>query len=30
MSEQRALLDIRGLKKYFSTPRGLLHAVDDH
>ena len=29
MSEQRALLDIRGLKKYFSTPRGLLHAVDD-
>lgn len=29
MSEQRALLDIRGLKKYFSTPRGLLHALDD-
>ena len=29
MSEQRALLDIRCLKKYFSTPRGLLHAVDD-
>lgn len=29
MSEQKALLDVRGLKKYFSTPRGLLHAVDD-
>ena len=29
MSEQRALLDVRGLKKYFSTPRGMLHAVDD-
>ena len=29
MSDRRALLDIRGLKKYFSTPRGLLHAVDD-
>lgn len=29
MSEQKALLDVRGLKKYFGTPRGLLHAVDD-
>lgn len=29
MSEQKALLDVRGLKKFFSTPRGLLHAVDD-
>ncbi len=24
-----ALLEVRGLKKYFSTPKGLLHAVDD-
>ncbi len=23
------LLDVHGLKKYFQTPRGLLHAVDD-
>lgn len=23
------LLDVRNLKKYFSTPRGMLHAVDD-
>lgn len=24
-----ALLEVKGLKKYFKTPRGLLHAVDD-
>ena len=24
-----ALLEMKRLKKYFSTPRGLLHAVDD-
>ena len=24
-----ALLEVRGLKKYFSTPKGMLHAVDD-
>ena len=24
-----ALVEIKGLKKYFETPRGLLHAVDD-
>ena len=29
MSEQKALLEVKGLKKYFNTPRGLLHAVDD-
>ena len=29
MSEQKALLEVKGLKKYFSTPRGMLHAVDD-
>lgn len=23
------LLDVRGLKKYFKTPKGMLHAVDD-
>ena len=23
------LLDVQHLKKYFSTPRGMLHAVDD-
>ena len=27
MSE--VLLDVKGLKKYFPTKRGLLHAVDD-
>lgn len=26
---QQALLDIRNLKKYFSVPKGQLHAVDD-
>lgn len=25
----KALVETRGLKKYFNTPRGLLHAVDD-
>ena len=29
MSEKKALLEVKGLKKYFSTPRGMLHAVDD-
>lgn len=29
MSEKQALIDVRNLKKYFKTPRGLLHAVDD-
>ncbi|WP_458863541.1 ABC transporter ATP-binding protein [Acidaminobacterium chupaoyuni] len=29
MSEDKALLEVKGLKKYFSTPRGMLHAVDD-
>ena len=29
MSEQKALLEVKGLKNYFSTPRGMLHAVDD-
>ena len=23
------LLEVKGLKKYFATPKGLLHAVDD-
>ena len=23
------VIEVKGLKKYFSTPRGLLHAVDD-
>lgn len=25
----RPLLEVKGLKKYFKTPRGMLHAVDD-
>lgn len=30
MSENnRAFLEVKGLKKYFSTPKGMLHAVDD-
>lgn len=29
MSEKQPLIDVRNLKKYFKTPRGLLHAVDD-
>ena len=28
MGEQ-PILEVRNLKKYFQTPRGLLHAVDD-
>ena len=27
--ENRPILEVRNLKKYFETPRGLLHAVDD-
>lgn len=23
------IIEVKGLKKYFQTPRGLLHAVDD-
>ncbi len=29
MSNKNVLLDVRGLKKYFKTPKGMLHAVDD-
>jgi len=29
MNESRYLLEVHGLKKYFKTKRGLLHAVDD-
>ncbi len=29
MSEQNVLLECVNLKKYFNTPRGVLHAVDD-
>ena len=29
MSEKKELLRVEGLKKYFNTPGGLLHAVDD-
>ncbi len=29
MSEQTPLLEVKGLKKYFPTRRGMLHAVDD-
>ena len=29
MSENNVLLECRNLKKYFDTPNGLLHAVDD-
>jgi len=29
MSTSQALLDVKGLKKYFKTKRGMLHAVDD-
>lgn len=29
MSESNVLLDVRNLKKYFKTPKGMLHAVDD-
>ncbi|MDR3258198.1 MAG: ATP-binding cassette domain-containing protein [Fusobacteriaceae bacterium] len=27
--ENEKLLEVKGLKKYFNTPKGLLHAVDD-
>lgn len=29
MSRGNNILEVKGLKKYFPTPRGLLHAVDD-
>ncbi len=29
MSEQKPILEVNHLKKYFKTPKGLLHAVDD-
>lgn len=29
MNDHKPLLEVKGLKKYFSTPRGMLHAVDD-
>ena len=29
MSEQKPLLEVKHLKKYFKTPKGQLHAVDD-
>ena len=29
MSENKVLLEVKNLKKYFNTPKGLLHAVDD-
>ncbi|NPV75359.1 MAG: ABC transporter ATP-binding protein [Anaerolineae bacterium] len=29
MSKQQPLLEVKNLKKYFQTPRGMLHAVDD-
>lgn len=29
MSESKALVETRNLRKYFDTPRGLLHAVED-
>ena len=28
MSEKKILLEVKNLKKYFSTPKGMLHAVD--
>lgn len=28
MSDKKVLLEVKDLKKYFSTPKGLLHAVD--
>ena len=28
MSEKKVLLEVKDLKKYFATPKGLLHAVD--
>lgn len=29
MAEERPILEVRNLKKYFKTPKGMLHAVDD-
>ncbi len=29
MQQQKPILEVRNLKKYFKTPRGMLHAVDD-
>lgn len=29
MSDKKILLEVKGLKKYFATPKGMLHAVDD-
>ncbi|WP_304159901.1 ABC transporter ATP-binding protein [Fusobacterium ulcerans] len=29
MEDSRVLLEVKNLKKYFNTPKGLLHAVDD-
>ena len=29
MSEQKPILEVNHLKKYFKTPKGMLHAVDD-
>lgn len=29
MTDHKPLIEVKGLKKYFSTPRGMLHAVDD-
>jgi oligopeptide/dipeptide ABC transporter ATP-binding protein len=29
MNSQQPLLEVKNLKKYFNTPRGMLHAVDD-
>jgi oligopeptide/dipeptide ABC transporter ATP-binding protein len=29
MNNQQPILEVRNLKKYFKTPRGMLHAVDD-
>ena len=29
MAEEKVLLEVKNLMKYFDTPRGMLHAVDD-
>jgi len=29
MADNQPLLEVKGLKKYFQTPKGMLHAVDD-
>lgn len=29
MENSKVLLEVKNLKKYFNTPKGLLHAVDD-